>query len=33
MQRFGCSQRNALLVVKLSASTYLYQPVKKDRRR
>lgn len=30
MQRFGCSQRNALRVVKMSASTYLYQPVKKD---
>ncbi len=30
MQRFGCSQRNALRVVKMSASTYLYKPVKKD---
>ena len=30
MQRFGCSQRNALRPVKMSASTYLYQPVKKD---
>jgi putative transposase len=30
MQRFGCSQRNALCVVKMSASTYLYQAVKKD---
>lgn len=30
MQRFGCSQRNALRLVKMSASTYLYQPVKKD---
>jgi putative transposase len=30
MQRFGCSQRNALRVVKMSASTFLYQPVKKD---
>lgn len=30
MQRFGCSQRNALHVVKMSASTYLYKPVKKD---
>jgi putative transposase len=30
MQRFGCSQRNALRVVKMSASTYLYQAVKKD---
>ncbi len=27
---FGCSQRNALRVVKMSASTYLYQPVRKD---
>jgi len=30
MQRFGCSQRNALRVMKMSASTYLYKPVKKD---
>ena len=30
MQRFGCSQRHALRVVKMSASTYLYKPVKKD---
>ena len=30
MRRFGCSQRNALRVVKMSASTYLYQAVKKD---
>lgn len=30
MQRFGCSQRNALRLVKMSASTYLYRPVKKD---
>ena len=30
IQRFGCSQRNALRLVKMSASTYLYQPVKKD---
>ena len=30
MRRFGCSQRNALRLVKMSASTYLYQPVKKD---
>ena len=30
MQRFGCSQRNALRLVKMSASTYLYKPVKKD---
>jgi len=30
MQRFGCSQRNALRVVKMSASTYLYKPLRKD---
>ena len=30
MQRFDCSQRNALRVVKMSASTYLYRAVKKD---
>jgi len=30
MQCFGCSQRNALCLVKMSASTYLYKPVKKD---
>jgi putative transposase len=30
MQRFGCSQRNALRVVKMSASTYLYKSVRKD---
>lgn len=30
MQRLGCSQRNALLLMKMSASTYLYRPVKKD---
>lgn len=30
MQRFGCSQRNALRVVKMSTSTYLYKAVKKD---
>ena len=30
MQRFGCIQRNALRVVKMSASAYLYKPVKKD---
>lgn len=30
IQRFGCRQRNALRVVKMSASTYLYKPVKKD---
>lgn len=30
MQRFGCSQRQALRVVRMSASTYLYVPVRKD---
>ena len=30
MQRFGCSQRNALRVVQMSASSFLYKPVKKD---
>jgi putative transposase len=30
MQCFGCSQRNALRVVKMSTSTYLYKAVKKD---
>ena len=30
MRRFGCSQRNALRVVKMSTSTYLYKAVKKD---
>ena len=30
IQRFGCSQRNALRVLKMSASTYLYKTVKKD---
>ena len=30
MHCFGCSQRNALRLVKMSASTYLYKPVKKD---
>ena len=25
MQRFGCSQRNALRVVGMSCSTYLYE--------
>jgi putative transposase len=29
MRRFGCSQRNVLRVVKMSASTYLYKTVKK----
>ncbi len=28
MSLFGCSQRNALRVVKMSTSTYLYKPVK-----
>ena len=30
MQRFGCSQRNALRVVQMSASTYLYRSVARD---
>jgi len=30
MQRFGCSQRNALRVVRMSASTYLYRSVARD---
>lgn len=30
MQCFGCSQRSALRLVKMSASTYVYKPVKKD---
>ena len=30
MQRFGCSQRNALRVVKMSISTYLYRSVARD---
>jgi hypothetical protein len=30
MHCFGCSQRDALRLVKMSASTYLYKPVKKD---
>jgi transposase InsO family protein len=30
IRRFGCSQRNALRVVAMSASTYLYRPVKRD---
>ena len=30
MQRFGCSQRNALRVLKLSPGTFFYKHVKKD---
>ncbi len=30
MQRFGCSQRQALRVVRMSASTYLYVSQRKD---
>ena len=30
MERFGCSQRNALRVVQMSASTYLYRSVACD---
>lgn len=30
MQRFGCSQRNALRIVQMSASTYLYRSVARD---
>ena len=30
MRRFGCSQRNALRVVQMSASTYLYRSVARD---
>ena len=30
MQRFGCSQRNALRTVKMSTPANLYKPVKKD---
>lgn len=30
MQRFGCSERNALRVVRMSASTYRYQAAKRD---
>jgi putative transposase len=30
MQRFGCSQRQALRTVKTSASTYLYRSVRQD---
>ncbi len=30
MQCFGCSQRDALRLVRMSASTNLYKPVKKD---
>lgn len=30
MQCFDCSQRYALRLVRISASTYFYKPVKKD---
>ena len=30
MRRFGCSQRTALRIVKMSASTYLYVSTRKD---
>ncbi len=30
MRRFGCSQRNALRIVKMSTSTYLYVSRRKD---
>ena len=30
MQRFGCSGRNALRIVRMSASTYRYKPSKRD---
>ena len=30
MQRFGCSQRQALRIVRVSASTYLYVSSRKD---
>lgn len=30
MQRFGCSQRNALRIIGMSCSTYLYRSVKRD---
>jgi len=30
IQRFGCSQRNAPRLVTVSASTHLYESVKKD---
>ena len=30
MQRFGCSERNALRIVRMSASTYRYKPSKRD---
>lgn len=30
MRRFGCSQRNALRIVRMSASTYLYASRRKD---
>src|ERR1700754_1045679 len=30
MQRFGCSERNALRIVRMSASTYRYTSTKRD---
>ena len=30
MQRFGCSERNALRIVRMSASTYRYKPTRRD---
>jgi putative transposase len=30
MQRFGCSQRNAMRVANVSQGTWFYKPVKKD---
>lgn len=30
MQRFGCRQREALRIVHMSASTYLYRSVARD---
>ncbi|KAB0573876.1 transposase [Ideonella dechloratans] len=30
MQRFGCSQRNALRIVGMSCSTYLYESKRRD---
>lgn len=32
MQRFGCSQRQALRIVRMSASTYLYVSQRRDER-
>jgi putative transposase len=30
MQRFGCSERNALRIVSMSASTYRYESRRRD---